>query len=484
MASGSQIELTHFDRAHRSASSVNGGIFSENNDHADVRSATTRGFDNIRSQSHPDDILGSGSRSSSHALEIEQTVLPRADGGLQAWLFLTGCFMIEALVWGFPFSFGVFQEYYTSLPLFESNNSGIAIIGTSASGVMYLGASFVFFFLQKYPHLRVYSGPVGLAIITLALIGSSFSTEVWHLIVTQGVLYAIGGCLLYSPTIIFLDEWFITRKGLAYGIMWAGTGVSGAAVPIIMTWGLEKYGFRTMLRAWALALIILAGPLTYFVKARIPLASGPRTPRPVNWQFLRHRTFWLLQASNVMEGFGFFIPGIYLPLYARHLGLSTLSASTTLVLMNSTSVLGQVGFGFLIDKIHVTSVVMISTIGATLSVLVFWGLSASLPLLYVFAAVYGIFGAGFTSTYSGMIKEVQKRHSGAEAGTIFGMLAAGRGIGAVASGPISEALLSGQSWAGEGFNGYHTPYAALIVFTGVTALFGGVSFVARQSRLI
>jgi hypothetical protein len=32
--------------------------------------------------------------------EIEQANLPRADGGMDAWLFLAGCFTIEALVWG------------------------------------------------------------------------------------------------------------------------------------------------------------------------------------------------------------------------------------------------------------------------------------------------------------------------------------------------------------------------------------------------
>lgn len=26
--------------------------------------------------------------------------LPQADGGLKAWLFLAGCFSIEALIWG------------------------------------------------------------------------------------------------------------------------------------------------------------------------------------------------------------------------------------------------------------------------------------------------------------------------------------------------------------------------------------------------
>jgi hypothetical protein len=34
--------------------------------------------------------------------EAERTTysLPRVDGGKQAWLFLSACFMLEALVWG------------------------------------------------------------------------------------------------------------------------------------------------------------------------------------------------------------------------------------------------------------------------------------------------------------------------------------------------------------------------------------------------
>ena len=31
---------------------------------------------------------------------LEQVSLPRADGGKEAWLFLAGCFCIEALTWG------------------------------------------------------------------------------------------------------------------------------------------------------------------------------------------------------------------------------------------------------------------------------------------------------------------------------------------------------------------------------------------------
>ena len=78
---------------------------------------------------------------------------------------------------------------------------------------MYLGAPFTFVALQKWPKYRRYYAAVGLGMIAVALVISSFSTRVWHLILTQGVLYAIGGTFLYMPTVVFLDEWFVARKG-------------------------------------------------------------------------------------------------------------------------------------------------------------------------------------------------------------------------------------------------------------------------------
>jgi len=82
-----------------------------------------------------------------HGLEFS---LPQADGGKDAWLFLAACFIVEALVWGnhpskffkniwvkriigFPFSFGVFQEYYSTHEPFSSNPTGIDAIGTTAT---------------------------------------------------------------------------------------------------------------------------------------------------------------------------------------------------------------------------------------------------------------------------------------------------------------------------------------------------------------
>jgi hypothetical protein len=41
---------------------------------------------------------------------LEGRVLPRADGGKDAWLVLVGCFTLEALVWGSVISFDLVTE--------------------------------------------------------------------------------------------------------------------------------------------------------------------------------------------------------------------------------------------------------------------------------------------------------------------------------------------------------------------------------------
>jgi hypothetical protein len=89
---------------------------------------------------------------------------------------------------------------------------------------MYLWAPVTIYILESWPSVRRLSSIFGLIIVVSAITASSFSTQVWHLILTQGVLYAIGGSFLYSPTMFYLDEWFVKKKGLAFGIMWAGVG--------------------------------------------------------------------------------------------------------------------------------------------------------------------------------------------------------------------------------------------------------------------
>lgn len=286
-----------------------------------------------------------------------------------------------------------------------------------------------------------------------------------------------------------MDEWFIKRKGLAYGIMWSGTGLAGVVLPLFMESLLGSLGFRTTLRLWAGLLFVLTTPLSWFIKPRLPVAATSHV-KPFNLKFLMMPTFLLYQVANVMESTGFFLPGIYLPTYARStFGAASYTSATTILLVNVASVFGCVAMGWFTDRLHVTTCILLSTIGATIGVFVVWGLAPSLPVLYVFCIFYGLFAGSFTSTWPGVMQDVVRKGESGENGYIdpsmvFGWLAAGRGIGNVISGPLSESLLKGLPWKGEAVLGYGSGYGTLIVFTGATAFLGGTSFIWRRLGLL
>lgn len=349
---------------------------------------------------------------------------------------------------------------------------------------MYLDNALVIATLRLFPRQARWMTLVGLFVMCIALALSSLSSTVPHLIATQGILYGVGGSVGYCPCIIYMDEWFVRRKGLAYGIMWSATGFGGVLIPIVLEHLLDTYGFRTALRIWAGVIFAVSAPLSYFIKPRLPIVSTIHSRRP-NLRFLLSHPFWLHLLANMVEACGFFLPNIYLPSYAQsHLGASSFLSALTLILVNVASVFGCIAMGSLIDRLDVVSCILVSTAGATVGVLVLWGLASSLPVLYVFCIVYGLFAGSFTSTWPGIMKQVvaaeERRNRAADPTMIFGCLAAGRGFGNVLSGPLSEALVSGLPWKGRGTSGYASGHGPLIVFTGVTALLGGVSAVWKQ----
>ena len=88
-----------------------------------------------------------------------------------------------------------------------------------------------------------------------SMIAASFCDTIGGLIVAQGVLLGIGGSILYFPAAAMVDEWFIKRKGIAYGIMWSGTGSAGIVVPFLLQWLLDSYGHKSTFRIWAIATV-------------------------------------------------------------------------------------------------------------------------------------------------------------------------------------------------------------------------------------
>ncbi|OQE07675.1 hypothetical protein PENVUL_c012G00989 [Penicillium vulpinum] len=400
---------------------------------------------------------------------INQQLEP-TDHGPAAWKLLGTAFVFESLLWGFPLSFGVFQNYYSELPEF-AGNPYISVVGTVASGISYLGAPFTAPFIKRFQKYQRQMIWVGWPICIIALISGSFASTLETLILTQGVAYGVGFLIFYYPILNMVNEYWVARRGMAYGLLCSASGVSGAVMPFIMEKLLNKYGYRTTLRAVAVALFVLTGPLIPFLKGRLPVSryTATATARS-DWSFLRSPLFWVYSGSNVVQGLGYFFPSLYLPSYARSMGMSSTKGALLLALMSVSQVAGQFTFGLLSDrKVSVSLLIAVSTVVSAVAAFALWGLAHSLAPLIAFALVYGFFGAGYVAMWARMSTSVSADPTAMS--MIFSLFCFGKGIGNVLTGPLSANLVSPVLVLG---NYGLTKYMAVVAFTGSCMAVSGI----------
>lgn len=311
-----------------------------------------------------------------------------------------------------------------------------------------------------------YLGPLCLA----GLVAGSFARSLGTLIFTQGVMYGTGFVIFYYPILSMVNEFWITRRGMAYGLLCSASGVSGAAMPFCIRYLLEKYSYHTTLRVIAVGLFVLTGPLIPFLKGRVPgseTSVGART----DWSFLKTPLFWIYSVSNVAMGLGYFLPWLYLPSYATSNGLSSLQGALLLAIMSISQVVGQLSYGYLSDRnVPLNVLTTSSALIAAVAVYTAWGIADSFRVLAAFSLVYGFFAAGYTATWARMGTRISREPTAAFAA--FGLLNFQKGVGNVLAGPIGGSLLTNAVEIGS----YGARmYEVVILFTGSCMLLSAAS---------
>ncbi|VUC26994.1 unnamed protein product [Clonostachys rosea] len=367
--------------------------------------------------------------------------LKPVDRGRDAWVVLIAGFVFEALFWGFPMCYGVFQNYYTTqVPEFQNDKDKVALIGALAQGLYYLGAPLSAVATKRFPKYQRQQIWLGWPMCVLGLLAASFTNSVDGLLLTQGFLYGLGFVTLTYPIIAMLNEWWISKKGMAFGLISASSGATGAVMPFIIEALLERYGHKTTLRACAVAMVVLTGPLIPLFKGRLP-ASEQASLAKMDWSFFSKPLFWVYGSAILIQGFGFFFPVVFLPSYASAIGISSLNGALLLAVMSISQVLGQFFFGYLSDKsISVTLLSMVACVAAAAATFALWGLGKSMAMLVPFAIVYGFFAFGF-----GTLRVAMGRAVSDDPSTVFATYAIFvllQGIGNVMVGPLSAVLMS------------------------------------------
>jgi MFS family permease len=353
---------------------------------------------------------------------------------------------------------------------------------------MFLGAPLVLT-LCRLSHWARWFAPMGLFVCFLSLMMTSFCNSVPELIGVQGVLFGIGGGFAFCPCFYYIDQWFDKRKGLAFGIWCSAAGFGGAGIPPILEALLANVGFRSTMHIIAGIFFVLAAPLALFIKPRTPHGLVQRK-KLFNLQSARSRFFLIHQAANVIQASGYYLPNIFLPAFARErFGASAFLATLTIMLFNLSATAGLSIMGALSDRLHATSCVLIAAVGSAVSTFLLWGLCTSLPVLYVYSILYGLFAGCWPSVWPAVIRETSQRGEDSGFGFVdpmmtYGLLCVGRGLGSLIAGPLSEGLLKGMTLQGQAFASYGSGYGVLIIYTGLAAIVSSSTFFLEKLSLL
>ncbi|MCJ1269319.1 hypothetical protein MMC22_009210 [Lobaria immixta] len=411
---------------------------------------------------------------------------------------LVGSAILQLPIWGFAMSYGVFQEYYSGNWTLQGSREVTGIIGTTSNGVMYLSMPFLFaLFTRRWARRRQTAALCGAALTCISFLLSSFSTHVWHLVATQGVMAALGCALIYSPTTLSLGEWFTTgNRAVAYGVVLSCKNIVGSACPFLLRALLDHYGFRIALRVWT-AIAAGTGILAIFLIPIHPssVSSSSHRTRKIPWQFLKHQTFYIYSVAIILQSSGYGIPQTYLNTYAHEVTLlSQTSATLLLTLFNIPGIVSSTFFGYLSDNkrfpLSTTTVTSISAVSSALSAFLLWGLTSqgSMALLVLFSITFGFFAGGYSATWGGVINELEheaaQRNEAVDTGMLYGLLNGARGIGYVSGGLAGVPLLKAGGTSSVGSFGYGTTYGPLIIFTGLSSVFGGWGLLWKWKKLL
>ncbi|KAJ5703033.1 hypothetical protein N7488_010581 [Penicillium malachiteum] len=335
-------------------------------------------------------------------------------------LVFTGC--------GINFTFGVWQELYDSMsklpntPFTGATPAEIDLIGTLAIALMTMGAPFSTAWAKRYsPRGVVLAGGV---IFSVALILASFSETLWQLIVTQGLLLGIGTCMIYMPSVTVAPTWFSLHRGLAMGVILAGTGVGGVVWPLAFRSLIQRVGFRNTLRITAcisFVMIWISGIFMKWPASQLTRIQAENAPSPrsffriplVDWRVVRTRKFAAHALGAALQSAAYYTPVFFFASFARTLGYSTTASANFIAISNAANALGKIVIGYAADRFGRLNTLFLTTLVSAISVLALWLPSSMSPsqstgstLFILFAIFYGTFASAYVSLFPTSLVEL------------------------------------------------------------------------------
>jgi MFS family permease len=385
-----------------------------------------------------------------------------------AWVVVTGCFIVNFVALGYLFAYGVFLSHYVNREFKGKLDTFTgSYIGTLQSCLQCLVGIISGVFTDKIG----YRGTLALGgfLICLGQLLTSFSTEVWHLFVTQALIVGLGVSLAFFPAISAPSFWFKEKKGLAVGISVAGSGIGGLIWSPLIEELLDTVGFQWCHRICSLISAVLM--IIAIALIRVKTKSCTEKKKHIDLALIKDLKFINLFVIGLITSFGYFVPFYLIPQFGQYINLTSVQNSILVGLISGGSALGRVVLGSLADTIGRVNTLFIGTFIAGFICLTCWIFANNFAVLVVFVIVYGFSSGAYISTFPALASDLFKDYNVA---SINGFLYASRALPYLIGSPIAYAILDASSTPGD------LNFTPVIIYTGVIPLISAVLILGQK----
>ncbi|KAI5818153.1 major facilitator superfamily domain-containing protein [Pyronema omphalodes] len=335
------------------------------------------------------------------AIENEHVDVP-PDGGY-GWVCVAAGFMINACTWGVNSSYGVYLAHY----LHENVYPGATplmyafIGGLSISSSMIIGPLATLCLRKTSTRIVMMAG---VFIETGALIAASFSKQIWHLFLTQGVLFGIGMGFLFTGSVGVISQWFAKKRSVATGITAAGSGIGGLIFSLSIRHIITTMGTPWAFRIVAVAIFVNNSICTYFTRDRNKFVNPNQ--RAFDLAILKRYEFLLTVAWGFFSMLGYVVILFSLPDFATSRGFSKVQGSVLGALLNLSMAFGRPLVGLSSDYYGRLNISGLMTLITGISCFVIWLPAKTFGVALFFSLVNGAVCGTFWTTIAPVCVEV------------------------------------------------------------------------------
>ncbi|MGR3781750.1 MAG: MFS transporter, partial [Albimonas sp.] len=275
---------------------------------------------------------------------------------------------------------------------------------------------------------------VSALVAALAYAGSALTG---NFLVLAGLqfLIGVGGAATFGPLVADISLWFGRRRGVAVAVVAAGNYLAGVVWPLVLAPLVETHGWRGATWVLAAAMVLLLGPLSLLLHARVPAdAEGEAAAAAQAARRSAGFTPGGLQALLCVAGIACCLamatPQIHVVAMCVDLGYGPTAGAGMLSLMLAGGIVSRLASGVIADKIGGAPTLLIGSVGQMISLALYLPFDGLVPL-YIVSLIFGLSQGGVIPSYAIIVREMlPAREAGARVGlmimaTIFGMAAGG-----------------------------------------------------------